>query len=249
MPFNVGRRFHVKNQTGVTFQGAFGDWDIDIPHIEGIIATSVGWTVAGGYPDLRCTDFGAAPAAAVISNTEFGPVTTNVPFSEYSNGFTIVVPGSGRHELLYRASGNTNPAGYPVVSKDWWASKCVTRYGLQTGTPDEGFEVKSPDGVTYEFTQYSARSYPSYQRPADTTQSGVMAVVARQEAWFLPDTITDRFGNTVSYTYQTVNGQLMPHVITASDGRTITITYTGDIHQFYNGRYTNVELWLYVQDH
>ncbi len=256
LPVAVGRRFHVMNEAGGPLQGAFGDWDLEIPHIEGIIATDAGWTVPGGYPDERCTDFGSPPPVTVTSATSSGTVSTAVPSSEYSSGFAIVVPGKGRHELLLRASDNPySPGGvsYPVVTNDWWQAACVHRYGAPVGTPDEAFQITSPDGVTYSFIQYMVRSYPSYQRPANTTQTGVMAVVPRQQAWLLPTQVTDRFGNKVLYDYQTTSaGQLILNTITAQDNynadtRKITLTWSTD---FANKVVTSINdqlnTWHYV---
>ncbi|WP_165371453.1 RHS repeat domain-containing protein [Pseudolysobacter antarcticus] len=233
LPVAVGRRYHVANHAGGVLAGAFGDWDLEIPHIEGVVATATGWTVPGAGTDSRCTYFAAPPATTVTTPNGTGTVTTSVPSSEYGVGYAIVVPGAGRHELLLRASGNTQSpgSGYPIVSQDWWASGCVQRAGVPLGnppTPDEGFQVKSPTGVTYTFDQYSARSYPSYQRPADSTTAGLMATLPRQQVWMLPTNITDRFGNWVNYTYTTNGATLSLRTITSSDGRTITLSYSGD---------------------
>src|SRR5262249_16400283 len=162
-------------------------------------------------------NFGAPAAATVVS----GGVTTTVPASEYSNGFSVVVPGTGRHEMLFTASGASQlNASSPITTKDWWRTNCFS-INYPPPAPHQRFNFTSPDGVTYRFSQYSIRPYPSYQRPADTTTSGTVAVVQREQLWMLPTTVTDRFGNTVSYQYITVGNQLMPSVISSSDGRQI----------------------------
>ncbi len=54
LPVAVGRRYTVQaNPTGVIPERAFGDWDIEVPHIEGIVASSVGWTVPGAESRTR----------------------------------------------------------------------------------------------------------------------------------------------------------------------------------------------------
>ena len=247
LPVAVGRRYHVANHAGGVLAGAFGDWDLEIPRIEGVVATATGWTVPGAGIDARCTYFAAPPATTVTTPNGTGTVTTSVPSSEYGVGYAIVVPGAGRHELLLRASGNTQTpgSGYPIVSQDWWASGCVQRDGAPVTnppTPDEGFQVKSPAGVTYTFDEYSARPYPSYQRPADSTTSGLMATVPRQQVVMLPSLITDRFGNWVKYTYTTNGTTLSLGSITSSDGRIITLSYSnGMISSIYDGTRT----WYY----
>lgn len=46
----------------------------------------------------------------------------------------------------------------------------------------------------------------------------------RVEAWIYPTKITDRYGNTVTFTFDAVNRKQLK-TITSSDGRTITLTY------------------------
>jgi len=232
LPMAITRSYHVGNREGGLLQGAFGDWDLDVPHIETVLATSVGWSVPGGSAASECTDFNAPATATVTTTTSNGDVTTSIPASEYSQGYSLIVPGKGRHELLVRSSANAfAPAGdyanYPVVTHDWWAATCKTIYGSYPGQPDQRFEVTSPDGVTYDFGYYSQRSYPSYQRIADTAQSGVTAVLPRIQAFMLPNTVTDRFGNWVQYnwTKNTYTGAMSLSSITSSDNHTITITY------------------------
>ncbi len=247
LPVAVGRRYHVANHAGGVLAGAFGDWDLEIPHIEGVVATATGWTIPGAGPDARCTYFAAPPATTVTTPNGTGTVTTSVPSSEYGVGYAIVVPGAGRHELLLRASGNTQSpgSGYPIVSQDWWASGCMQRSDAPVTnppTPDEGFMVKSPAGVTYTFEEYSARPYPSYQRPADSTTSGLMATVPRQQVVMLPSKIEDRFGNWVTYAYTTNGTTLSLNTITSSDGRIIKLYYSnGLISSIYDGTRT----WYY----
>lgn len=126
IPVALGRRYHVTNHLGGVIAGAFGDWELDIPHIEGIVATSVGWTVPATQVDARCTYFGAPPPASVDTDTTNGIVTTTVPAAEYNTGFTAVIPGLGRHELLLRANGTPDPSGaHPVTTKEMWAVSCV----------------------------------------------------------------------------------------------------------------------------
>jgi RHS repeat-associated protein len=226
LPVALGRRYHVTNHAGGVLQGAFGDWDLEVPHVEGVFATSVGWTVAAGNVDARCTYFGAPPPATVTTGT----VTTSVPAAEYSLGFTAVIPGYGRHELLLRASASPAPAGpHPVTTKDLWAVSCAQRANAaDPHIPDEGFVVTTPDGVTYTFTQGYSRPYSPLQRPADTTTAGAMATVDRVQYWLMPSTITDRYGNTVTYQYGATAGFIGLQSIQSSDGRGITLHYSGD---------------------
>lgn len=232
IPMAIGRRYHVDNRSGGVLQGTFGDWDLEIPHIEGIVANSVGWVASGaGYNE--CSDFSSPPDATVTTTVGTKNYKTTLPASEYAIGYSVVVPGKGRHELLLRSATNRNVpdgdfANYPVVTHDWWAVTCANLYDHYTGQPDESFRVTSPDGVTYDFGYFTSRPYPSYQRQADAAPSGTLAVLPRTQVFMLPYTVTDRFGNWVKYTYKTDPRVLGNHIltgITSSDGHTITITY------------------------
>jgi|GEM_PF-2252665 len=244
-----GRRYHVTNHAGGAVLGAFGDWDLDLPHVEGVVAKGVGWTVPVQQVDARCTYFGAPPPATVTTPISGGGnVTTSIPAKEYNLGFTAFIPGYGRHELLLRESGTPAPSGpHPVTTKDLWAVSCVERNNTPVpGAPDEGFAITTPDGITYTFRQGWVRPYSSLTRPADTSTTGVAATVERQLIWLLPTKIEDRFGNTVIYTYEYdgIAGIALKS-IEASDGRRLTVTYTGGVvRSVTDGRRT----WNYGYD-
>jgi RHS repeat-associated protein len=228
LPVAVGRRYHVTNHTGGVLYGLFGDWDLDIPHVEGVVATSVGWTVPGASVDERCTYFGAPPAATVTEGT----VTTTVPASEYNLGFTAVIPGEGRHELLLRAANAPEQTSNDrVTTRDLWAVSCAQRSNIPVnGGPDEGFIVTTPNGFKYTFDQGFTRAYAPLERPADTATAGVTATVDRTQIWMMPTKVEDRFGNSVVYTYvnDNFNGIVLKR-IAASDGRTLTLNYSGGV--------------------
>lgn len=230
IPVAIGRRYHVTNRAGGVLRGAFGDWDIDIPHVEGVFATSVGWTVPGTHPDARCTNFSAPPAATATTAVGSSTVTTNVPAAEYSTGFTAVIPGYGRHELLLRANAVPTPNGtHPVTTKEMWAVSCVQLAGIPISQgSDEGFVVTTPDGITYTFNQAIIRPYAPLTRPADTTTAGVTATVDREQVWLVPTTIKDRFDNQVAFAYTSSTSGVVLKSMTASDGRKLTLTYNAD---------------------
>lgn len=227
IPVSVGRRYHVTNHAGGILTGAFGDWDLDVPHVEGVVASNVGWTVPGGVIDARCSYFGAPPNATVTTTTQSnGTVSTTVPSAEYNTGFTAVIPGLGRHELLLRENATPAPSGtHPVTTKELWAISCVQLIGAAPGSIDEGFVVTTPNGITYTFNQGYTRPYAPLQRPADTTDTSVVATVDREQVWMLPSKVQDRYGNTVTYSYAFSGGSVVLKSIAASDGRQITLTY------------------------
>ncbi|WP_306581143.1 RHS repeat-associated core domain-containing protein, partial [Dokdonella sp.] len=248
LPVAVGRRFQIRNRSGGLPRGMFGDWDIDLPHVEGIVATGVGWTVPAAQHDARCTNFGAPPPALVTSQGPAGAITTQVPATEYNTGFAAVIPGMGRRELLLRELGTPAPGGaHPVVTRDLWAVKCIERNGVPVpGQPDEGFVITTPDGVVYTFTQGFVRDYAPLERPADTATPGIKAVVERQEVWLLPTKVEDRFGNKVVFSYQYGSaGGIELRSIEANDGRRLAFTWiSGLIRSVSDGTRT----WNYQYD-
>jgi RHS repeat-associated protein len=230
LPVAVGRRYIVEaNPSGVIPERAFGDWDIEAPHIEGIVATSVGWTVPGASPNARCSAFAGAPDATVTTSSPSGSVTTTIPWEQYSTGYRIAVPGYGRRELLKRAAGNNeHPTSgtYPIVTNDWWMVSCLPSLDVESPDQGEGFLAIAPDGTKYTFNWLALRPYVALSRPADTDVPDVVATLPRNEAWMMATKVEDRFGNWVKYQYDP-NKPLQLKKITSSDGRAITLTYSG----------------------
>jgi hypothetical protein len=252
LPMAISRRYHVGNRAGGILSSQFGDWELDIPHIETVLAQTVGWTVPGSGPYNVCSNF-KAPGDATVTT---GTTTTTIPASEYSQGYALVIPGHGRHELLLRDAANyAAPAGdykdYPVVTHDWWVAMCTMNVGRRTGQPQQNFVVTSPDGVTYTFSYYTTRTYPSYQRIADdqTSPSGTLAVLPRMQGFMLPDTIQDRFGNWIQYSY-VEDGSFNYHLdkVTSSDGHTLTLSLNTDnsIKQIEDNTAGGGRVWKYT---
>ena len=277
LPVSVGRRL-VTGGDSITNRGdgAFGDWELEIPHMHGVFALS-GWqTSIGG--DLRCTGFSAAPTA----NGTSGPSVW--AGDEYWHGHFLYVPGAGSQEVLLRASNNTNfpndGRAWPLATKNLWSIGCLNSMTRGVG---EGFIAISPDGTQYQFDWMASRSYQpatksdrspvlsvspgtatTASRSSVLSQSGtplsqtvagprggwelpnvvVGGPLNRVEVWIMPTLVTDRFGNTVRYTYNAaVPSQLQS--IVASDGRSITFSYlagTGRIASISDGTRT----WSYT---
>ncbi|MGE5183006.1 MAG: RHS repeat domain-containing protein, partial [Acidobacteriota bacterium] len=233
LPVAVGRRYAVgTNPAGVVPERAFGDWDIEVPHIEGIVATSVGWIVPGGNPNARCSAFAGAPDAIVTTPSIEQPgttVTTTIPWQQYSTGYRLAVPGYGRRELLERAPNNTahpSSGNWPIVTNDWWMVSCLPTLDVDSPGTGEGFLALAPDGTKYTFNWLALRPIVALSRPADTDQPNVTATLDREAAWMMATKVEDRFGNWVKYTYDP-SEPLHLKQITSSDGRAITLTYSG----------------------
>jgi len=233
LPVAVGRRYSVTaNPSGAIPERAFGDWDIDVPHLEGIVATDVGWTVPGSSPNARCSSFSGAPPAVVTSsslNQAGQPITTSVDWEQYSTGYSLSVPGYGRRELLSRASGNhqhPTSGSYPIVTNDWWMVSCLSYLDVDSPGDGEGFLAIAPDGTKYTFNWLAERPYVPLTRPADTDEPDITAIVDRSDMRMMATKVEDRFGNWVRYRYDPYH-PLRLQQITSSDGRAISITYVG----------------------
>ena len=75
LPVSVGRRL-VTGGEAILNRGdrAFGDWELEIPHMHGVYAASTGWqTLNGG--NLRCTGYSAARTVSGSGVVPPGPAT------------------------------------------------------------------------------------------------------------------------------------------------------------------------------
>ena len=82
------------------------------------------------------------------------------------------------------AANNLLPADgqqYPLVTKDWWAIRCIPLVGT-TGTTDEGFLAVSPDGTQYRFDVMVQRGYPALTKGTTGPAQGGVVVPPRVDA-------------------------------------------------------------------
>ncbi|MDO9073102.1 MAG: RHS repeat-associated core domain-containing protein [Rubrivivax sp.] len=237
----IGR--HLPTGAKRMAKGAFGDWDLDIPHLKGVFSHYDGWNVGHYYgsPDRfkRCSQFNAPADAptqtgqAIVSNFEFW------------FGNHLYVPGSGEQELLRREAVNPAPTdgnSYPVVTKGGWAFRCIAG-PLPRGQAGEGFVGVAPDGTQYRFDWLVSRPYAPFVAPGSQDyrsaggsgtgargqrvpgeNAGMGFQLLRSEFFLLPTLVTDRYGNTVAYTYSATRPWRLER-IAASDGRTIDLAY------------------------
>lgn len=72
LPMSVSRTYRVENRHVVSAKtGAFGDWDLEVPHIEAVFPKGAAWT----KPD-RCTNFGTPDATALEQSWDDASVIT-----------------------------------------------------------------------------------------------------------------------------------------------------------------------------
>ena len=231
LPVSVGRRLATGSEAlSDRTDAAFGDWELEIPHLHGVFAASTGWQTENGGIS-RCTGFSAARtvSGANGASTWVG--------DEYWHGHFMYVPGAGSQEILIKSPGNANVPSdgntWPLVTKNHWALRCLSTMKRGTG---QGFIAVSPDGTQYQFDWMVSRRYRSASKstrapvlglvsggaqgaaqsvPGTTLNQTVIGpgggwelpnlvvggLLLRSEVWIMPSRVTDRYGNSVEYNY------------------------------------------------
>lgn len=237
--------------------GMFGAWDMAIPSVHGLFSTQGGWrnyTVAD--PLKRCSSY-TQPADEVVYHdipTANGGMTVKKTFlaEEFWHGTSLYLPETGDEELVTLENGSSWPTPanghtYVLRTKSGTAIRCIS---TEDGT-GEGFEAITPEGITYRF-DHMAKGIaltPVIKAPYDFSMSGpgypasdYEYVLHRQAFFLLPTLVTDRFGNSVTYTWDTQNPKQLTR-IAASDGRVLDIIWSnGRISQIKHGDKT----WTYA---
>jgi RHS repeat-associated protein len=239
LPVSVGRRLATGDQaSGLRADAAFGDWELEIPHIHGVHST-LGWK-AQYDGDKRCSRFSRPP---MVSGTS-GPSTWLG--TEYWHGHFMYVPGAGSQEILmrdpsnlnYPADGSTGPDGqvWPLVTKNLWSIRCLDALAGGTG---EGFIAVSPDGTTYQFDWMVTRPYrsatKSTQLPiAGLASGGTQRVAPSGPGFTLGQAVKAQPGGSELPNFFAGGGGLlkrlevwiMPRLVTDRYGNTVTYNYS-----------------------
>jgi len=189
-----------------TYGGA-ADWDIDVPYISGVFDSTFGWKTSNGGVTPRCSKL-------------FYPHTEPPNrVDDLWSGFTVNLPGQGARSLIALPPSQYKPDGRQA---NVWTTSSLDAVSC-TATPatdgGEGFVVQTTDGITYTFTVATSRTVGSMGSGSSTSRGR-----PRVEIYLLASRIDDRFGNSVTFAYN-ANGH--PTSITASDGRAISLRYTG----------------------
>lgn len=102
IPVAFGRTRSVENHGG-TFARVMGDWDMDIPYMEGVFIAGQGWVVdVPGQAQQRCSA-PTIPAEMSAPYYNLGPGHV-IPPKEYWQGIHLHAPGQGRQEVLFAGS-------------------------------------------------------------------------------------------------------------------------------------------------
>ncbi|WP_235570089.1 RHS repeat-associated core domain-containing protein [Lysobacter sp. Root916] len=213
LPVRLGRRHVVEDRFGRNYLGGFGNWEVEVPYIEGTFASAWGWTVANPTSPQRFSRC-SIPSEPYINHTNFTS-------DEVWSGYHLYLPGRGEQNLLkWVPSTYKAPADgvvYPWTTRDLGRLSCLS--AIQNGYAGEGFMLLTPDGVKYRFDWAVERSMRSLRKA-----NGFEYVLPRKRVYLLATRIEDRFGNWVNYAY---SGDKLTG-ITSSDGRAISLAYQGD---------------------
>ncbi|WFC40800.1 RHS repeat-associated core domain-containing protein [Pseudoxanthomonas sp. SE1] len=214
--------------------GILGDWYPDIPRISGIFPTSTGWKSSmPGDPNRRCSvdtsdHMKATPPVTYGTSSGVGAFSS----AEYWTGNDLYIPGIGSQRLVVIAPGNSNRPSeggpyYWTTAKNYVVS-CVG--STANGIAGEGFVVTSPKGIKYRFDWLARVASPytlTLKKPITQCSVPMPACyteLARSEYWWLPTRVEDRFGNYVTYTYDSSHPERIAS-IQSNDGRTISFIY------------------------
>lgn len=210
LPVALIRSFSVgAYPLGKPMDGAFGDWDIDLPRIEGIYGST--------WSSTRCSQ--PKPGTAIGGSAGFSA-------DEYWQGLQAQMPGGG--ELLVADTATPKPTNgktYAFVTAGLTYVRCIDLPATSNAT-GEGFEALTADGTTYTF-EHMAQTHETPLASPSNIGSGSGQLVRKRNAMYVTR-IKDRFGHSVDFTYvpgQAATSPVRLHSITASDGRSITLTY------------------------
>lgn len=211
LPVRFGRRLNIDFRYMPEELGGVGNWDMEVPYIEGAFSGYYGWSVAAhNSPDRykRCSK-GGAP---MIEGGVFTP-------EEINHGYNVHIPGELDAQMLVSARTYTDPTDgqvYPWVLENQARVSCLST--VKNGYPGEGFLLRMPDGTKYFFDYPVERTLPTLRKAPKIVPGYSMA---RKRVFLLATRIEDRFGNAVTYQY---SGDKLVG-ISGSDGRQITIQH------------------------
>lgn len=209
----ITRRFDAQRMRSLSVPAsslAFYDWQIDVPRISVTLATSNPW------PANRCSSRWVPPVLNPAPDYYFSA-------DQYSGGFKIEFPGGSAQMLLPSGNVFPKPSSFVWVAAGNIGVSCTTATNPDGTSAGEGFTVWLPDGSRYDLTLHTVATALSIRNPPDGDVGKAGPIIYRQVEMLLATRATDRFGNTVTYTYDTA-GKLTQ--IASSDSRTLNIYWT-----------------------
>lgn len=248
---------------------------MEIPHLHGIFAD--GWKSPGAVPGARCSDFGAPPPEGglfvnnqpAFAGTEFwhgsfiyvpgrgdqemlrrvGP-NTQAPGSAWST-YPVVTRDNWQFKCI-TTMANGGGEGFLALAPDgttyrfdWMVSRAAPRLRKTHGFPDTG-ALRTGEAEQAEQAVKGGPALPSDPQPDSIPID--MTMISRSEVWILPTLITDRFGNTVTYTYDTTNKWQLKK-ITGSEAsgvqRELTLEYVSPSSRLVSTVSDGTRIWRY----
>ncbi|WP_367346186.1 RHS repeat protein [Stenotrophomonas bentonitica] len=214
-----------------------GNWDIDVPYLSATFDSAVGWRgldSTGALSDSRCS-------VVVAPQISFSGA---ISIFDIFQGVSIHVPGEGDRPVLLAEPGVPAPNdGVPHrwTSRERDAFSCIA---MQSGMTGEGFAMQTTDGRRFEFNYAVARPAGNMRQSRGPMNQAV--TISRTRMFLLATKVTDRFGNTLSYSY---NGRGNPTAIVAEDRngevRRMDLAYQGDR---LTSASINARSWTYQYD-
>ncbi len=227
LPVRLNRRLEIEDRRLPTGHIAgMGDWDLDVPYIDGVFTHEDGWTVVGPGQ----TQSYARCSAPAVPYTFRPALQDSVPTLWVWDGYNLHIPGVVSEELLVNSEAQlpavTDGNSYPWVTKSFYRASCLG--GTANGYPGEAFVVVTPSGVRYTFNWVITHADSDIvYNTAGVGAGNVKTSDQRDRIFMLATQVTDRFGNWVKYTY---NGDELAS-ITSSDGREIDVAWSGGLVQ------------------
>lgn len=218
LPVAFSRSYRVRDWRYRVTDGMLKDWDVELPNI-----SSVGfddWEDSNGNQQ-RCSVGGPSPSP-----------TSGLHPIDYWQGTNLDIPGVSSGELLRTIAGTATPgSGYLWMTNDQVHISCLSSIKNGDG---QGFLAIAPDGTKYWFDWMARHTEPDLKHVDAIVNPGGDPFIQYRDRYrhvLYVTRVEDRFGNYVEYIYDNSDnsdkkpGKLIE--ITASDGRSITINYSG----------------------
>jgi RHS repeat-associated protein len=228
----IGRMTPTRELQANTPQfNVFGyNWDLNVPYMMATYDTRDGWNTNLAADTRRCR------SGLIRPGERTGPwpyyYTQSIYAHMYWKGIQINIPGYGNEQMLKLNAGQALPSdgkNYYATTKSRWKIGCLDSVSNGTG---EGFTVLLPDGVTYYFDWMVKRKAVDLTDNHSTDSAGngtdpwhLLAPLT--DVYLYASKAVDRFGNTVTYTYDQINPQRIK-TIESNDGVRLDVQYTAD---------------------
>jgi RHS repeat-associated protein len=225
----IGRMLRANIQSNTPEFNVYGGyWDLNVPYMMATYDSRDGWNAMHNTDDpRRCRSGGIAP------KERMGPwpyyYAQSVYAHMYWKGVQINIPGYGQEQMLKLNAGQVVPTSgdtYYGTTKSHWMVGCLDSVAHDAG---EGFKVTLPDGVTYYFDWMVKR------KAVDLTDNGSVdnegygtqpwhLLAPLTDVYLYATKATDRFGNSVTYTYDAVYHNRIK-TIQSNDGVRLDVQY------------------------